>query len=280
MAITSSTMKHASFAALALLSTSASASSLLLTPRQAPTEDYINSVCRPELPEDTNTSSAFVVPPCIAVETIESLCQPNGTSPLALEAHAQCMCGGTFFSQWRGCQDCQVFHGARSEQDVDHFAAALAIASKALCGAKPTAKFQELFESANYVAPYPTTGASTSKDAKPSDAAVSLYFTPSASSWGPGPITGSATGATGSAGSSQPTATFTGGETNGPPVDTGSGSSQPTGTTTTTSRPVAGQSGSTTISTTAAPGMAAPTAGAGVRGLLIAVAGGAMAAVL
>ncbi|KXJ90851.1 hypothetical protein Micbo1qcDRAFT_163505 [Microdochium bolleyi] len=276
------TIKHASLA-LALLASAASASSAAgvgFSPRQAgPTEEYINSVCRPQLSESADTTSAFVVPPCIAIETIEGLCKPNGTSPLALEAHAQCMCKGSFFSQWKGCQACQVFHGARSERDVAHFDLALGLASTALCGAgagaKPTAAFQSLFESADYAAPSPSTGATTSKDAKPSDPAVSLYFTPTGSSWGPGAITGSATAATASGGDASPTPTASG---------TGGGS----GSGSNTSSSTRGGSGSgsnspqtsTTVSTTAAPGAAAPTAAAGVKGMLLAVAGGAMVAAL
>ncbi|KAH7026061.1 uncharacterized protein B0I36DRAFT_329799 [Microdochium trichocladiopsis] len=276
MAFTS-TKKHASLASLALLTAAASASALV-SPRQASSsqEDYINSVCRPPLAEDADTSSAFVVPPCIAVETIEGLCQPNGTSPLALEAHAQCMCGSTFFSQWRGCQACQVFHGARSEREVAHFEAALVIASSELCGAAatPTAPFPVLFSSADFVAPYPSTGATTSRDAKPSDPAVSLYFTPSGSSWGAGAITGSATAATATGGGLTLTLTAS---------DSDSDSSSSAGTT--ASRSTTGGSSpssnqQSTISTTSAPGMAAPTAGAGVKGLLLAVAGGAMVAAL
>lgn len=280
MALT--TVKRASLA-LALLASAASASTTHnnISPRQESQEGYINSVCRPQLPDSADASSAFVVPPCIAVETIEGLCAPNGTSssssspsPLALEAHAQCMCKGSFFSQWRGCQACQVYHGARSERDVAHFEAALDMASAALCGGggKPTAAFQVLFESADYAAPHPSTGATTSNDAAPSDPAVSLYFTPTASSWGAGAITGSATAATAESSPSSPSLSSS------PPSQTGAGGSA----TTKTSTGNGGSSSSsgqptTTVSTTPAPGVAAPTAG--VRGMLMAaVAGGAMAA--
>jgi hypothetical protein len=47
-------------------------------------DDYLTSVCSPN-------STAAELPPCVSITNIEGLCQPNGTSPLALEAHAQCM---------------------------------------------------------------------------------------------------------------------------------------------------------------------------------------------
>jgi hypothetical protein len=48
-------------------------------------QSYLNSVCSP------SEWSGDEVPPCIEIVTIEAACTPNGTSSLALEAHAQCV---------------------------------------------------------------------------------------------------------------------------------------------------------------------------------------------
>src|SRR3954449_2332423 len=76
-------------------------------------EVYLNSVCFP------NTTTP--IPPCQEIINIQTACEPNGTTPLYLEAHAQCMCGGSFFQNWLGCLDCNYVHGGRSEQEVDTF---------------------------------------------------------------------------------------------------------------------------------------------------------------
>lgn len=46
---------------------------------------YLDSVCSPE------SWDGDEVPPCIEISTIQSVCTPNGTSTLDLEAHAQCV---------------------------------------------------------------------------------------------------------------------------------------------------------------------------------------------
>jgi len=47
--------------------------------------DYEDEVCHPVIQHHTDT-----VPPCLELVTIETLCTPNGTSPLALKAHQLC----------------------------------------------------------------------------------------------------------------------------------------------------------------------------------------------
>ncbi|RYO91292.1 hypothetical protein DL766_002037 [Monosporascus sp. MC13-8B] len=155
-------------------------------------DQYINSVCSPGVSDGSRP-----LPPCIAVQNIEGACAPNGTSPLALEAHAQCMCGGGLFAQWAGCLRCLRLHGARSDRDFAYYASVMTSASEMLCAATPApaAPWQALFTSAQAGVPFPTTGATSTSDAAPSDTAVSLYYTASGPQ-GPGAITGSATAAT------------------------------------------------------------------------------------
>ncbi|RYP56934.1 hypothetical protein DL769_009808 [Monosporascus sp. CRB-8-3] len=155
-------------------------------------DEYVNSVCSPEMSDGSGP-----LPPCIAVQNIEGACAPNGTSPLALEAHAMCMCGGGFFAQWAGCQRCLRVHGARSERDAAYYASVMTSASEMLCAATsaPAAPWQALFTSAQAGVPFPTTGGTSTSDAAPDDTAVSLYYTASGPQ-GPGAITGSATAAT------------------------------------------------------------------------------------
>lgn len=160
-----------------------------LVSRQSSSEEtYIDSVCQP------NTTDP--VPPCQAIITIEEQCQPNGTSSLDYIAHQECMCGGGFFSNWNGCQQCQYVHGARSEAVVEAFESIISSASVSLCTGTPTASFAAIFSSIADSAPQVASGAATTvSDQYPSDAAVSLYYTASGPQ-GAGAITGSATAAT------------------------------------------------------------------------------------
>jgi hypothetical protein len=146
--------------------------------------DYLTSVCSP------NITNPNPIPPCISVNTIESLCTPNGTTPLAYQAHAQCICNApsTFFQDWLGCRRCLVTHGGLSEREFNGFRGVLAAASSSLCSGTPTTDFAAIFASAT-----PTggaaQGATTYSDQYPSSSAVSLYYTPSGVQ-GPGAITG------------------------------------------------------------------------------------------
>jgi hypothetical protein len=155
--------------------------------------DYADTVCKPPTKSPTDT-----VPPCVEIETIETLCTPNGTDPLYLAAHQQCMCGGSFFTEWPSCQACLLLHGLRSERDVARYDSLLSAASSSFCdpAATPTAVFAEVFSSLDGPGfPVPTTGATVSSDRAPGETAVSLYYTASGSQ-GPGRITGAAAGAT------------------------------------------------------------------------------------
>ncbi|KAK3328329.1 hypothetical protein B0T19DRAFT_187493 [Cercophora scortea] len=155
--------------------------------------NYEDVVCKP-----VTGGSESSVPPCLNIEVIEQICNPNGTHPLALKAHQECMCGGTYFSEWPFCLQCLYIHGLRSERDVAFYKSVLATASSAFCDVPtPTAKFANVFSSAQESVPSPTTGATVTSDQAPSQSAVSLYFTATGSR-GPGQITGDATAATAS----------------------------------------------------------------------------------
>lgn len=155
-------------------------------------------VCQP-----TGTSSSGVTPPCQEIANIESACQPNGTEPIDYEAHAQCMCNGSYFNDWVGCQKCLEVHGLRSERDTYHYVSVLSQASKGLCTGTPTAAFSDYFASAGSVVPPATSGNTVSSDEYPGKTDVSLYYTPSGTQ-GPGAITGSAASATHRAGATPP----------------------------------------------------------------------------
>lgn len=171
----------------------------LLRVRQSNGDDADEPDADSETPEDAVCKPATApdspLPPCVSIEQIESACLPNGTSPLHYEAHAQCMCGGSFFAEKLACERCLQFHGLRSERQFDHYAAILDTAESALCSATPSAPFASLFSSAAAAATYPTEGATLASDRADGNTAVSLYFTLTGEQ-GPGVITGSAANAT------------------------------------------------------------------------------------
>ncbi|KAI4729868.1 hypothetical protein E4T49_02330 [Aureobasidium sp. EXF-10728] len=175
--------------ALAALATAASASEHPLLARQTDnTADYTREVCFP------NTTSP--VPPCQAIINIESACQPNGTSPLAYQAHQQCMCNGGYFPNWSGCLNCNYVHGLRSEAVAKANENIISSASSQFCGAAtPTAVFASYFAAVSDASPQTASGATTVSDQFPSQSAVSLYYTATGNQ-GPGAITGSAAQAT------------------------------------------------------------------------------------
>jgi hypothetical protein len=225
---------------------------------QSSEENYINSVCSPNI----TSPNSGPLPPCIGVTNIEYACAPNGTSPLALDAHAQCLCKGSYFRDWQGCQRCLLVHGARSDRDAVYYSSVLTVASQQLCTGTPTAVFASLFSSAQGSVQYPTAGNTAKSDVKSGDTAISLYFTPSGTgASGPGQITGSALAATAT----------------GPTRITNAGTSSttraPGGTT-------PGQATITNASSTSRssnPAAAAPTGG---NGWWLAAAGGALVAAL
>lgn len=152
--------------------------------------DYAAEVCSPNTTTDASSST---IPPCIEVVNIEAACTPNSTSPTEWLDHAECMCEGSYFQDWQGCQDCLYFHGLRTERDEAFYESVMGIASHSLCdfyagvsgAAQPTAPFASLYSSAAATVAQPTTGATISSDQAPSETAVSLYFTPSGNQ-GPG----------------------------------------------------------------------------------------------
>ncbi|KAK1829081.1 hypothetical protein QBC39DRAFT_139055 [Podospora conica] len=165
--------------------------------------NYEDEVCHP-LSQDAND----VVPPCLDIVYIETTCTPNGTSPLALKAHQQCMCTGSFFFEWPFCLQCLFLHGLRSERDVFHYRAVLDAASTALCDVPtPTAEFRSIFSSAQNTVAEPTEGSTVSSDIAHGVTNVSLYFTATGPQ-GPGRITGDATAATATALYTAPEATI------------------------------------------------------------------------
>lgn len=156
--------------------------------------NYIASVCTPP---DAPDQSAPV--PCNDAHYIHLACSPNGTSPLALDAHAQCMCHGSYFASYMGCVSCLLFHGAISQRNYTYTSRVLSSASDMLCTGTPTADFATLLSEVQTGVPQPTTGDTVLSDGKSGDAAVSLYYTTS-DPQGPGVITGSATAATATSG--------------------------------------------------------------------------------
>ena len=150
------------------------------------------------------------IPPCISIASIEEACQPNGTSSIDLEAHAQCMCHGSYFSDYVACQNCLYVHGLRSQRDNAYWDEVISAASHALCSGTPTAVFKSIFASVQtntVLAPFVTTGNTQSSDQYPGNTAVSLYYTGTVSQ-GPGVITGAAASATATATKkSEPSAT-------------------------------------------------------------------------
>lgn len=112
------------------------------------------------------------------------------------------MCVGSFFPEWPSCLQCLYIHGLRSQRDVIFYREVLSAASTALCQAPtPTAEFKHILESVQGVIPSPTTGETLVTDQAVGQPAVSLYYTAAAAGsggiqYGPGRITGEATGAT------------------------------------------------------------------------------------
>ncbi|KAK1593175.1 uncharacterized protein LY79DRAFT_579520 [Colletotrichum navitas] len=172
---------------------------------------YQDAVCKPA------TSSGSQLPPCVQIENIEVACKPNGTEPIHFEAHAQCMCGGSFFAEKLACERCLFVHGLRSERDLAFYRGVLSSASNALCTGTPTAAYAVVYSNIEAAATPVTTGATAKSDQAPSNTAISLYYTASGAQ-GPGSITGEAASATGisqaaTATTSGSTATATGSAT-------------------------------------------------------------------
>ncbi|TLD21432.1 hypothetical protein PspLS_08848 [Pyricularia sp. CBS 133598] len=173
---------------------------------------YLDTVCRPPI-----LHMGDVVAPCISIETTEALCYPNGTTPLHLDAHAQCLCRGSFFAEWTACRACLSLHGLLDDPDHSFYQAVATSASSVLCGflttpaaaPAPTTIFKAIFSSIAATLPgrpasiqgkSPVATAAGAENPGPKDKApfqteVGLYYT-ARGPQGPGPITGPATAAT------------------------------------------------------------------------------------
>lgn len=171
-------------------------------------------VCHPDFDFESD-----VIPPCISIELIEAQCQPNGTQPIHLDAHAQCMCGGSFFVEKLACERCLNINGLRSERDYAHASDILSVASEALCTGTPSAAFADIFSSAQEAQPEPTTGATVTTDRNGGETEVSRYYTPTGEQ-GAGDITGAAATASPET-TTAPSTTSSGGESTTTTTSTG-----------------------------------------------------------
>ncbi|KAF9882026.1 collagen-like protein mcl1 [Colletotrichum karsti] len=219
---------------------------------------YQDVVCKPE----TNGQ----LPPCVQIENIEVACAPNGTQSIYYEAHAQCMCGGSFFAEKLACERCLNVHGLRSERDLAYYSGILASASNALCTGTPTADFASIYSSIAIAATPVTTGGTATSDRAVSNTAISLYYTASGPQ-GPGSITGAAASATNTGGSTTAAATTTATRSTSSDDDSSTtaatvGSGTASGSAATTS-----SSGSGAMPTLAAGGLVA--GAAGIAGLAV-----------
>jgi hypothetical protein len=176
-----------------------------LSPRQTgdSNTDDVASLCKPEPDGDGP------VAPCISIESIEVQCAPNGTEPLNLDAHAQCMCKGSFFAEKLACERCLNVHGLLSERDYLHYQNVLSVVSSELCGsATPTAVFASIYSWVQETQPRPTTGATGTSDSADGATEVSYYYTASGPQ-GPGRIEGAAASATAESSEAPETTTVT-----------------------------------------------------------------------
>lgn len=221
-------------------------------------EARVYALCHPPLGNSTGSSGPR--PPCHVIDDLGYLCKANGSSPLALDAHAQCMCNGSFFADYLSCQSCQRVHGGLSPADTDHYSAVISSVSRVLCaaGATPTAEYPKIFESvAAAMPPATTTGGNTVKsDSGGGRTEVAVYATITYSQ-GPGRVEGSATAATAARSSSSSSRTR---------ANDGVGGAANT------------SPGTATSATTSTPNGAVPTAGLG--GVVFGLAAGAIAAAL
>ena len=150
------------------------------------------------------------------------------------------MCGGSYFSDWIGCLDCDFVHGGRSPAVTSAFHTILSSASNELCTGTPTAPFQSIFASLQYNIVQNGTATDVT-DLYPSQTAVSLYFTASGAQ-GPGAITGSATLATKTPSTAAKTTSGSGGS-GGSGGNTGGGSGGTHSTSTSSSKAGAAPTG-------------------------------------
>ncbi|OAA68674.1 hypothetical protein SPI_00869 [Niveomyces insectorum RCEF 264] len=136
---------------LLLRATTTSASPAPLLGDSPTPTSYADAVCKP-----ATLHASDPLPPCVAIENIETYCWPNGSAPLYFAAHAQCMCRGSFFAEWDACRRCLAVHGQLADGALTYYEAVASTASSSLCGfltsggpvtTTPTAIFKDLFTS-------------------------------------------------------------------------------------------------------------------------------------
>lgn len=160
-----------------------------LTPgpqRVLPRGNATRSVCNPGIPAPGDP-----MPPCANIEYLEAMCWPKGPSALHYDEHVQCMCNGSFFPEWLGCQECLFLHGLRDERESAFYGAVLSGASERLCTGTPTVPFRSLFAEVEATAERVTAGETAKVDQYPGDSDVGLYYT-SSGPQGVGTVTGPA----------------------------------------------------------------------------------------
>ncbi|KAF4836979.1 hypothetical protein CGCTS75_v001300 [Colletotrichum tropicale] len=223
---------------------------------------YQDVVCKPE--------TTGQLPPCVQIENIEVACKPNGTDAVYYEAHAQCMCGGSFFAEKLACERCLYVHGLRSERDLAYYSGILSSASNALCTGTPTAVFASVYSSIQQAATPVTTGGTATSDRAVSNTAISLYYTASGPQ-GPGSITGAAASATGTGGETTAAESTTAEPTNTATTRSTSGSSTSAATTSAGSGTASGAAASSSSSGSGAMPTFAAAGGlvAGAAGLAV-----------
>lgn len=178
--ITTATMRNALLLAVPCLST-------LAIGQTVRDQQYIDSVCSPSV----NVTAGSTIPPCISVKNIQQKCEPNGTQPQDLAAHAQCLCNkpSSFFVDWLGCSNCMYAHGGITGGEMIAYDRILMWASSSLCSGLKTAKFDDIFSSLEPQMKTYATDDTGISDSFPSSTAASLYYTAD-SVQGPGVITG------------------------------------------------------------------------------------------
>ncbi|KAL7799030.1 hypothetical protein V8C37DRAFT_398866 [Trichoderma ceciliae] len=124
-------------AAAAALITTASAS-----PEVVCNQGELGSPGQPEVCKLNTPPSELpgkdAVLPCVEVIFRDNTCHFGATEPNYSKAHAECMCNGTNFVDWIGCQQCLLDHGFHSEDNI-YWSKILSAASEALCTGTPTA---------------------------------------------------------------------------------------------------------------------------------------------
>ena len=82
--------------------------------------------------------------PCVQIRIIEPICMQRGIS---YRDHQRCMCEGSYFRDWNGCQACLRVQGVYGEGSVRRWESIMDSASSSLCDsdAEPTMFLNEMF---------------------------------------------------------------------------------------------------------------------------------------